>query len=88
VSAERYLNHPTFGLMYRVCPAGQDQEVYATLYAQRMFFRVTLHGRGAGFEPMPLLDARFLAEQNLRREKSQRSTELALWQKLFEQTFI
>ena len=35
MSAERYLNHPTFGLLYRVCPAGEAQEVYATLYENK-----------------------------------------------------
>ncbi len=88
VSAERYLNHPSFGLLYRVCPAGEAQEVYATLYAQRMFFRVTHQPRGASFEAMPLLDARFLAEQNLMRERRQQSGDLAMWQKLFDLTFI
>ena len=75
MSAERYLNHPTFGLLYRVCPAGEAQEVYATLYAQRMFFRVSHHARGANFESMPLLDARYLAEQNLLKERRNRSVD-------------
>lgn len=38
VSAERYLNHPTFGMLYRVAPAGDSRDLYATLYAQRIFF--------------------------------------------------
>jgi hypothetical protein len=37
---------------------------------------------------MPLLDARFLAEQNLMRERRQQSGDLAMWQKLFDLTFI
>jgi hypothetical protein len=37
---------------------------------------------------MPLLDARHLAEQNLLRERRNRSVDLPLWQKLFDQTFI
>jgi PII interaction protein X len=88
VSVERYLNHPTFGLLYRVCPGPDGQEIYATLYAQRMFFRVLIEGRGASFEAMPLLDARHLAEQNLLRQRRQQAAELPLWQKLFDQTFI
>ena len=47
VSAERYLNHPTFGLLYRVAEASEGRDLYATLYAQRMFFLVTLQERGA-----------------------------------------
>ena len=88
MSVERYLNHPTFGLLYRLCPAGGGQEVYATLYAQRMYFKVVIEGRGASFEAIPLLDARHLAEQNLMRQRRQQSAELPIWQKLFDQTFI
>lgn len=47
MSTERYLNHPTFGLLlYRVAEAGEGRDLYATLYAQRMFFLVTLQDRG------------------------------------------
>jgi len=56
VSTERYLNHPTFGLLYRVAQAGEGRDLYATLYAQRMFFVVTLQERGAQFEVLPLMD--------------------------------
>ncbi|MFZ9462990.1 MAG: PII-interacting protein PipX family protein, partial [Vulcanococcus sp.] len=38
MSTERYLNHPTFGLLYRVAEASEGRDLYATLYAQRMFF--------------------------------------------------
>ena len=31
MSNERYLNHPTFGLLYRVAEAGEGRELYATL---------------------------------------------------------
>ena len=47
VSAEGYLNHPTFGMLYKVAPAGEGRDVYATLYAQRMFFLVTLQPGGS-----------------------------------------
>ena len=53
MASERYLNHPTFGMLYRVAPAGEGRDVYATLYAQRMFFLVTLQPRGAQFEVIP-----------------------------------
>ena len=69
MSTERYLNHPTFGLLYRVAEAGEGRDLYATLYAQRMFFVVTLQERGAQFEVLPLMDARHLAEQNLARAR-------------------
>jgi hypothetical protein len=60
VGAERYLNHPTFGMLYRVAPAGEGRDIYATLYAQRMFFLVTLQPRGAQFEVIPYQDARHM----------------------------
>ena len=53
MSVERYLNHPTFGMLYRVCPVAVGEEIYATLYAQRMFFRVTSQPQGTSFEAMP-----------------------------------
>ena len=88
MSAEKYLNHPTFGMLYRVAPAGEGRDVYATLYAQRMFFRVTSQPQGTSFEAMPFSDARHLAEQNLLRLRRNQSAELPLWKKLFDQTFI
>ena len=88
MSVERYLNHPTFGMLYRVCPVPSGEEIYATLYAQRMFFRVTSQPQGTSFEAMPFSDARHHAEQNLLRLRRNQSPELPLWKKLFDQTFI
>ena len=56
-------------MLYRVAPAGEGRDVYATLYAQRMFFLVTLQPRGAQFEVIPYLDARHHAELNLARRR-------------------
>lgn len=88
MSSERYLNHPTFGMLYLVAPAGQGRDVYATLYAQRMFFLVTLQPRGAQFEVIPYLDARHYAEVHLSRCRRDKSTDFQRWQDLFHQTFI
>ncbi len=88
VSDERYLNHPTFGMLYRVAPAGEGRDVYATLYAQRIFFLVTLQQRGASFEVIPLMDARHLAEQNLSRARRESADLHARWRQLFDQTFL
>lgn len=88
VSTERYLNHPTFGLLYRVAEAGEGRDLYATLYAQRMFFLVTIQDRGAQFEVIPLMDARHLAEQNLARARRGGPDVHARWRQLFDQTFI
>ena len=88
MDAERYLNHPTFGMLYLVSPAGNGRDVYATLYAQKMFFLVTLQPRGAQFEIIPYMDARHHAEVNLARCRKDRSIDLSSWQELFKQTFI
>lgn len=88
VSAERYLNHPTFGMLYRVSPVDDTRDLYATLYAQRIFFVVTLQTRGASFEVIPLMDARHLAEQNLARSRRDGPEVQAHWRQLFDQTFI
>ena len=88
MSAERYLNHPTFGMLYLVAPAGEGRDVYATLYAQKMFFLVTLQPRGAEFEVIPYMDARHYADINIARCRKNRSLDIALWQELFNQTFI
>ncbi|MEB3235636.1 MAG: PipX family protein [Cyanobacteriota bacterium] len=88
MSAERYLNHPTFGMLYRVAAVGEGKDLYATLYAQRIFFVVTLQARGATFEVIPLMDARHLAEQNLARARRDGPAVHAEWRQVFDQTFI
>ena len=88
MSNERYLNHPTFGLLYRVAETGDGRELYATLYAQRMFFLVTVQGRSVEFEVIPLMDARHLAEQNLNRARREGPELHASWRQLFDKTFI
>ncbi len=88
MSAERYLNHPTFGMLYLVAPAGEARDVYATLYAQKIFFLVTLQPRGAQFEVIPYLDARHHAETHLSRCRREVTADKERWEELFHQTFI
>jgi PII interaction protein X len=88
VSTESYLNHPTFGWLYLVAEVADGRDLYAALYAQRMFFVVTLQERGAQFEVIPLMDARHLAEQNLARARREGPQAHARWRQLFDQTFI
>lgn len=88
VSSERYLNHPTFGMLYRVAAVAEGKDLYATLYAQRIFFLVTLQNRGATFEVIPLMDARHHAEQNLARARREGPEAHARWRQLFDQTFL
>ena len=89
MSTETYLNHPTFGLLFRVCMVEEKQELFTTLYAQRLFFLVTTAPDGLTFEPISRSDARLLVESRLRQLRRTSSTEdierLAL---LHKQTFL
>ncbi len=88
MSAEHYLNHPTFGMLYLVAPASEGKDVYATLYAQKMFFLVSVDPSGTQFEVIPYLDARHHAEIHLSRCRRAPSPDNERWEELFNQTFI
>ena len=88
MNAERYLNHPTFGMLYLVSPASNCRDVYATLYAQKIFFLVTLQPRGASFEVIPYMDARHYSEMHIVKCKREKISDIDIWQELFNQTFI
>ncbi|OCQ91688.1 hypothetical protein BCD67_09285 [Oscillatoriales cyanobacterium USR001] len=66
MSTETYLNHPNFGLLFRVCQVEDSQELFTTLYAQRLFFLVTNSPTGLKFEPISRSDARLMVEIRLR----------------------
>ncbi len=88
MSSERYLNHPTFGMLYQVSLGSEGKDIYATLYAQKMFFLVEIKQREVFFEVIPYLDARNQSELNLQRAKRQGSDDLSKWENLFTQTFL
>ncbi len=88
MSSERYLNHPTFGMLYQVSLGNEGKDIYATLYAQKMFFLVEVKQREVTFEVIPYLDARNQSELNLQRAKRQRRDDLSKWENLFSQTFL
>ena len=73
MSSERYLNHPTFGMLYQVSLGIEGKDIYATLYAQKMFFLVEVKQREVFFEVIPYLDARNQSELNLQRARRQGS---------------
>ena len=79
MSSERYLNHPTFGMLYQVSPGNDGRDIYATLYAQKMFFLVEVRQREVFFEVIPYLDARNQAELNLQKARRKGSEELSKW---------
>jgi PII interaction protein X len=66
MSNETYLNHPTFGLLYRVCLLDNRQELFTTLYAQRLFFLVTTTADNTVFDPISRSDGRLMVENRLR----------------------
>ncbi|MBF2077394.1 MAG: PipX family protein [Synechococcales cyanobacterium T60_A2020_003] len=65
MATETYLNHPTFGLLYRVCLLEESRELFTTLYAQRLFFVVTTTSDGLQFDPVSRSDARILVESRM-----------------------
>jgi len=71
MSNEDYLNHPNFGLLFRVCLVDGDRELFTTLYAQRLFFLVVDGKEGMEFEPLTRTDARILVEGRLRALRRQ-----------------
>lgn len=85
---EVYLNHPNFGLLFRVCLAGESQELFTTLYAQRLFFLVTTSPDEIKFEPLSRTDARILLENRLRHlRRSGQLKEYNQLQVIHRQTF-
>lgn len=86
---EVYLNHPIFGLLYRICLLKDNQELFTTLYAQRLFFTVTTSSDGLSFEPMSRTEARMLIESLMRRlvldRKTEKHQEL---QSVYKRTFL
>ncbi|MFB2839382.1 transcriptional coactivator PipX [Floridanema evergladense] len=75
MSNETYLNHPTFGLLYRVCVLEEHKELYTTLYAQRLFFLVMTSSSGLTCEPISRSDSRLLVENRLRMLRHAGQTE-------------
>ncbi|NJR51941.1 MAG: DUF3539 family protein [Leptolyngbyaceae cyanobacterium CSU_1_3] len=66
MSIENYLNHPTFGLLFRVCLVEEKRELFSTLYAQRLFFLVDNGSDGIEFEPISRAEAKVLVENRMR----------------------
>ena len=75
-------------MLYQVSPANEGKDIYATLYAQKMFFLVSIKPREILFEVIPYLDARNQAEVNWQKAKRECSSDLAKWENLFKQTFL
>ena len=86
---EAYLNHPNFGLLYRICLLKNNQELFTTLYAQRLFFTVETANNSLSFEPISRSDARLLVESLLRRLLLDRELEKhRQLQAIYQKTFL
>ena len=86
---EVYLNHPTFGLLYRICLLQDGRELFTTLYAQRLFFTVTVSNDSFSFEPISRTDARMVVESLMRRLLLDRDTEKHReLQAIYQRTFL
>jgi PII interaction protein X len=88
MSPENYLNHPTFGLLFRICFLEEHQELFTTLYAQRVFFLVTTEATGIKFEPVGRSEARLMLENRLRMlRRTGQYQEYDQLQKILQSTF-
>lgn len=88
MSTETYLNHPTFGLLFRVCLIEEKRELFSTLYAQRLFFLVSNSSDGIEFEPTNRTEAKVLVENRLRMLRRTRlSKEYDQLQMIHKRTF-
>lgn len=88
MSSETYLNHPTFGLLFRVCVLEEHQELFTTLYAQRLFFLVTAGTAGLKFDPISRSEARLMLENRLRLlRRTGQSQDYEQLQKILQRTF-
>lgn len=87
-NSETYLNHPTWGLLFRVCLVEENQELFTTLYAQRLFFVVITDPKGLKFQPIGRSEARLMLENRLRTlRRMGHSQEYDQLQSVLQRTF-
>ena len=88
MNTESYFNHPTFGMLFLICKLEDNEELFTTLYAQRLFFVVNTSKPGMTFEPITRMDARLKVEQRLRKmRRFAPPAEVEALQALYKQTF-
>lgn len=88
MNTESYLNHPNFGLLFKVCSINDNQELFTTLYAQRLFFLVTINNKGISFESVSRTEGRLLVENRLRQLRREgENTEYLELNKIYQRTF-
>jgi PII interaction protein X len=86
--SETYINHPTWGLLYKICMVDDNQDLFTTLYAQRLFFLVTNDVKGIKFQSIGRTEARMMLENRLRTlRRSGKPQEYDQLQSVFQRTF-
>ncbi|MGB2925109.1 MAG: PipX family protein [Limnothrix sp.] len=88
MNTESYFNHPTFGMLFLICKLEGEEELFTTLYAQRLFFSVQNSGGSMVFDPITRMDARMKVEQRLRQVRRYGTpADLQKLQALYKRTF-
>jgi len=86
--SEIYLNHPTFGLLSRLCLVDEQRSLFTTLYAQRLFFLIIQSSSGVQFEPVTRADAKMMVENRMRAvRRNGPSEEYVNLQTIYKRTF-
>lgn len=86
--SEHYLNHPTFGLLSRLCKVDEFRSLFTTLYAQRLFFLITSSAEGLQFDPVSRADAKLMLETQMRSlRRGGSDTDQKNLQHIYKRTF-
>jgi len=86
--SEHYLNHPTFGLLSRLCRIDEFRSLFTTLYAQRLFFLITTTPNGVQFDPVTRADAKLMLETQMRSSRREGTvSEQKTLQHIYKRTF-
>jgi PII interaction protein X len=85
---ETYLTHPNFGLLFSLCRIDPNQSLYTTLYAQRLFFIVSISDERLSFISISRQEAKSTVENRMRDVRhlglSQEFKEIQI---IYKQTF-
>lgn len=85
---ETYLTHPTFGLLFSICQIDNDRSLYTTLYAQRLFFIVTMNDDRLSFNSISRQEAKSTVENRMRELRRAGSVQdIKILQTTYQQTF-
>ncbi len=85
---ETYLTHPTFGLLFSICQIDNERSLYTTLYAQRLFFIVTMNDDRLSFNSISRQEAKSTVENRMRAlRRAGSAQDIKILQTTYQQTF-